>query len=147
MAKKIIDQKILVWKKEIELQKIQLKRMSKNWQNSFNGKLFEKIFLETVKRIDSDTLKNSNMSESNTEENKLNNISFTDSLKISDRFASNIGIEPNLLNLDMNAFSQSGDNAPKILDLLKTQEIYLPISAIIFLFVLTFILRKFFFKK
>ena len=26
MAKKIIDQKILVWKKEIELQKIQLKR-------------------------------------------------------------------------------------------------------------------------
>ena len=59
------------------------------------------------------------MSESNTEENKLNNISFTDSLKISDRFASNIGIEPNLLNLDMNAFSQSGDNAPKILDLLN----------------------------
>ena len=72
-----------------------------------------------LKRIDSDTLENSNMSESNTEENKLNNISFTDSLKISDRFASNIGIEPNLLNLDMNAFSQSGDNAPKILDLLN----------------------------
>ena len=39
------------------------------------------------------------------------------------------------------------DELPKILDLLKTQEIYLPISAIIFLFVLTFILRKFFFKK
>ena len=38
------------------LQKIQLKRMSKNWQNSFNGKLFEKIFLETVKRIDSDKI-------------------------------------------------------------------------------------------
>ena len=30
--------------------------MSKNWQNSFNGKLFEKIFLETVKRIDSDKI-------------------------------------------------------------------------------------------
>ena len=39
------------------------------------------------------------------------------------------------------------DELPKILDLLKTQEIYLPILAIIFLFVLTFILRKFFFKK
>ena len=39
------------------------------------------------------------------------------------------------------------DKLPKIMDLLKTQEIYLPISAIIFLFVLTFILRKFFFKK
>ena len=39
------------------------------------------------------------------------------------------------------------DELPKILDFLKTQEIYLPISAIIFLFVLTFILRKFFFKK
>ena len=39
------------------------------------------------------------------------------------------------------------DELPKIIDLLKTQEIYLPISAIIFLFVLTFILRKFLFKK
>lgn len=36
------------------LTKIQLKRTSKNWRNSFNGKLFEKIFLETIKRIDSD---------------------------------------------------------------------------------------------
>tara|TARA_B100001057_G_scaffold121141_1_gene119870 strand:+ start:111 stop:833 length:723 start_codon:yes stop_codon:yes gene_type:complete len=39
------------------------------------------------------------------------------------------------------------DELPKIMDLLKTQEIYLPISAIIFLFVLTFVLRKLFFKK
>ena len=39
------------------------------------------------------------------------------------------------------------DELPKLFDLLKTQEIYLPIAAIIFLFVLTFILRKFFFKK
>ena len=39
------------------------------------------------------------------------------------------------------------DELPQILDLLKTQEIYLPISAIIFLLFLTFILRKFFFKK
>ena len=39
------------------------------------------------------------------------------------------------------------DELPKILDLLKTQEIYLPIIAIIFLFILTFILRKFFFKS
>ena len=39
------------------------------------------------------------------------------------------------------------DKLPKIMDLLKTQEIYLPISAIIFLFVLTFVLRKLFLKK
>ncbi len=39
------------------------------------------------------------------------------------------------------------DELPKVLDLLKTQEIYLPIIAIIFLFILTFILRKFFFKS
>ena len=62
-----------------------------------------------LKRIDSDTLENSNMSESNTEENKLNNISFIDSLKLSDKFSSNF-VEPNLLNLDMNAFSQTSDN-------------------------------------
>ena len=39
------------------------------------------------------------------------------------------------------------DKLPKIMDLLKTQEIYLPISAIIFLFGLTFVLRKLFLKK
>ena len=36
------------------LSKIQHKRTSESWQKSFNGKLFEKIFLETIKRIDSD---------------------------------------------------------------------------------------------
>ena len=39
------------------------------------------------------------------------------------------------------------DSLPKIQDILKSQEIYLPILAIVFLFILTFILRKFFFKK
>ena len=39
------------------------------------------------------------------------------------------------------------DSLPKIQDILKSQEIYLPILAIIFLFILTFILRKFFFKR
>ena len=39
------------------------------------------------------------------------------------------------------------DKLPKIQDLLKSQEIYLPIFAIIILFALTFILRKYFFKK
>ena len=39
------------------------------------------------------------------------------------------------------------DNLPTILDLLKTKEIYLPIFAILFLFGITFILRKYFFKK
>ena len=45
----------LALKKDYErLSKIQHKRTSKNWQRSFNGRLFEKIHLETVKRIDSD---------------------------------------------------------------------------------------------
>ena len=39
------------------------------------------------------------------------------------------------------------DNLPKLQDLLMSQEIYLPIFAIILLVLLTFILRKFFFKK
>ena len=39
------------------------------------------------------------------------------------------------------------DSLPKIQDILKSQEIYLPILAIVFLFILTFILRKFFFKR
>ena len=39
------------------------------------------------------------------------------------------------------------DSLPKIQDILKSQEIYLPILAIIFLFILTFILRKLFFKR
>tara|TARA_B100001564_G_scaffold175371_1_gene147583 strand:- start:2079 stop:3011 length:933 start_codon:yes stop_codon:yes gene_type:complete len=60
--------------------------------------------------LDKSDTENSNVSESNIKENESNNISFTDSLKISDRFASNIGIEPNLLNLDTNAFSQTSDN-------------------------------------
>ena len=38
------------------LSKIQHRRTSKTWQKSFNGKLFEKIFLETIKRIDSDKI-------------------------------------------------------------------------------------------
>ncbi len=45
----------LALKKDYErLSKIQHKRTSKSWQRSFNGRLFEKIHLETVKRIDSD---------------------------------------------------------------------------------------------
>jgi len=39
------------------------------------------------------------------------------------------------------------DYLPTMLDLLKTKEIYLPIFAIIFLFGITFILRKYFFQK
>jgi len=38
------------------LSKIQHQRTSKSWQNTFNGRLFEKIHLETVKRIDSDKI-------------------------------------------------------------------------------------------
>ena len=42
-------------KKEYEkLSKIQHKRTSSLWKQSFNGKLFEKLYLETIKRIDSD---------------------------------------------------------------------------------------------
>lgn len=42
-------------KKEYEkLSKIQHKRTSSLWKKSFNGKLFEKLYLETIKRIDSD---------------------------------------------------------------------------------------------
>ena len=39
------------------------------------------------------------------------------------------------------------DNLPKILDLIQTKEIYIPILAIIFLFGITFILRKRFIKN
>ena len=39
------------------------------------------------------------------------------------------------------------DNFPKVFDLLMTKEIYLPILAIIFLFIVTLVLRKFFLKK
>ena len=39
------------------------------------------------------------------------------------------------------------DDLPKILDLLQSKEIYLPILAIIILFGITFILRKYIFKK
>ena len=37
-----------------KLSKKQHGRSSKSWRKSFNGKLFEKIYLETIKRIDSD---------------------------------------------------------------------------------------------
>ena len=37
-----------------KLSKKQHERSSKSWRKSFNGKLFEKIYLETIKRIDSD---------------------------------------------------------------------------------------------
>ena len=36
------------------LNKKQHERTSNNWKKSFNGKMFEKIYLETIKRIDSD---------------------------------------------------------------------------------------------
>ena len=36
-----------------KLCKIQNDRVSKHWKKSFNGKVFEKIYLETIKRIDS----------------------------------------------------------------------------------------------
>ena len=38
------------------LSKMQHQRTSPIWRKSFNGKLFEKIFLETIKRIDSDKI-------------------------------------------------------------------------------------------
>ena len=37
-----------------KLSKKQHERSSQSWRKSFNGKLFEKIYLETIKRIDSD---------------------------------------------------------------------------------------------
>ena len=80
----------------------EIHELEKELQKIING--------SDLKRIDSDISENINVSESNIKENESNNISFTDSLKISDRFASNIGIEPNLLNLDMNTFSQTSDN-------------------------------------
>ena len=36
--------------------KLQHQRTSLNWRKSFNGKLMEKIYLETIKRIDSDKI-------------------------------------------------------------------------------------------
>ena len=39
-----------------KLNHLQHNRSSKKWQKSFNGKLFEKIYLETLKRIDSKTI-------------------------------------------------------------------------------------------
>ena len=36
-----------------KLSLLQQKRASNHWKKSFNGKLFEKIYLETIKRIDS----------------------------------------------------------------------------------------------
>ncbi len=39
------------------------------------------------------------------------------------------------------------DNLPSILDLIKSKEIFLPILAIILLFVITFFLRKYFLKR
>ena len=35
------------------LSKLQHSRATKKWRNSFNGKMFEKIYFETIKRIDS----------------------------------------------------------------------------------------------
>ena len=39
-----------------KLSKLQHNRGSKNWRKSFNGKLFEKIYLETIKRIGSEKI-------------------------------------------------------------------------------------------
>ena len=36
-----------------KLSEIQHKRASASWRKSFNGKIFEKIYLETIKRLDS----------------------------------------------------------------------------------------------
>tara|TARA_Y100000992_G_C21152345_1_gene436861 strand:- start:45 stop:767 length:723 start_codon:yes stop_codon:yes gene_type:complete len=41
----------------------------------------------------------------------------------------------------------SSDSMPRVQDILKSQEIYLPILAIIFLFISTFIIRKKYFKN
>ena len=60
-------------------------------------------------KYEDNTLEDINVSESNNKKNQSNNISFLDSLKVSDKFSSNL-VEPNLLNLDMNAFSQTSDN-------------------------------------
>ena len=79
-------------------------------------KAIQELENELQKIIDGTDLKkilegeeNSNVSESNIKENQSNNISFLDSLKVSDKFSSNL-VEPNLLNLDMNTFSQTSDN-------------------------------------
>ena len=55
MLRDVSPKEQLALKKDYEkLSKIQQQRSSSSWKNSFNGKLFEKIYLETIKRIDSD---------------------------------------------------------------------------------------------
>lgn len=70
----------------------------------------QKIISGTALDKYEDNTSDTSVSKSNIKENESNNISFVDSFKLSDKFSSNIGIEPNLLNLDMNAFSQTSDN-------------------------------------
>jgi len=80
----------------------EIKELEKELQTIINGSDLKKI-------LETDELENIDVSGSNTGENTLDNISFLDSLKLSDKFSSNL-VEPNLLNLDVNAFSQTSDN-------------------------------------
>ena len=82
----------------------EIKELEKELQNIINGSPLKELF-EGEQQIE-----NIDMSGSSTEEKTLNNISFLDSLKLSDKFSSNL-VEPNLLNLDMNAFSQTSDDS------------------------------------
>lgn len=55
MLRDVSNKEQLALKDDYEkLSKQQLARTSSNWKKSFNGKMFEKIYLETIKRIDSD---------------------------------------------------------------------------------------------
>ena len=90
----------------LEKEAKEIQELEKELLNIINGgplkELFEKE--QQITNIDMD------MSGSNTKENTLDNISFIDSLKLSDKFTSNL-VEPNLLNLNMNAFSQTSDSS------------------------------------
>ncbi len=88
----------------LEKEAKEIKELENELQKIINGSPLKELF-EGEQQIE-----NIDMSGSSTEEKTLNNISFRDSLKLSDKFSSNL-VDPNLLNLDMNAFSQTSDNS------------------------------------
>ena len=57
MLRDVSNKEQLALKNDYErLSKQQQASTSRNWRKSFNGKMFEKIYLETIKRIDSDKI-------------------------------------------------------------------------------------------
>ena len=49
-----VEEQLAVKDVFLKLNKMQHERTSKIWKNSFNGKLFKKLYKETIKRIDND---------------------------------------------------------------------------------------------